>query len=464
MEWWSIGVLGCLLPATPPLHHSTTPLLHYSITPFMALRGKIYMNTTDQKISQYDLETLIRKIPKTDLHMHLDGSVRLETIAEIGEKEGIELPSYTAQGLHELVFKDHYQSLEEYLTTFGYSCAVMQKPEYLERIAYELAQDNQAEGVRYIEVRFAPQLHINKYMNMKEVLESVDRGLKRAQQEFNQRPEIIDGSEPPFYYGIIVCAMRSFNKNFSEYYHQFINAHAYSDMKNIRKMASYELAQGAVQIRDQYGIPIVGFDLAGAEKGYPPRDHWRAFQHVHENFMAKTVHAGEAYGAQSIFQAITELHADRLGHGYYLFDTSRIEDKKITNKQRYVEELCEYIAAHRITIEVCLTSNMQTNPFIPKLEDHAFKYMLERELSTTFCTDNRTVSKTSVTKEILLALGHFPITAKKLRNMIIYGFKRSFFPDTYSNKRRYVRKCINYYEKQVNDIPFESLLEQHRME
>ena len=413
-------------------------------------------------IQQTNLEELIKKIPKTDLHLHLDGSVRLGTIAEIGKKEGIELPSYTAEGLEELVFKDNYASLEEYLTTFGYSGAVMQKPEYIERISYELALDNQEEGVRYIEVRFAPQLHINEHMDMRKVLESVDKGLRRAQQEFNQRPEIVDGSEPPFYYGIIVCAMRSFNEYFSDYYKQFIAMHSYSDMKSIRKMASYELAQGAVRIRDETGLPIVAFDLAGAEKGYPPRDHWRAYQHAHENFMSKTVHAGEAYGAQSIFQAITELHADRLGHGYYLFDTEKIQDRKIIDKDRYVDELSEYIAQHRITIEVCLTSNLQTNPSIKRLEDHAFKHMLERELSTTFCTDNRTVSKTSVTQEILLALKHFPLTPTQLKHSIVYGFKRSFFPNTYSFKRRYVRKCINYYEKLMQDVPLDALLEDLR--
>ena len=407
---------------------------------------------------QQQLKDLITRIPKTDLHLHLDGSIRLGTIAEIGKREKIDLPSYTAEGLNELVFKEKYHDLEEYLTTFGYSCAVMQKPEYLERIAYELALDNQMEGVRYIELRFAPQLHINKIMDMEQVLDSVNKGLLRAQQEFNQRSEVKDGTEPPFYYGIIVCAMRSFNEHFSEYYANFVRAHAYSDMKSIRKMASLELAKGAVKIRDEMGIPIVGFDLAGAEKGFPPRDHWRAFQYAHENFMAKTVHAGEAYGAPSIFQAITDLHADRLGHGYYLFDMSKIDDKSITDKEQYIEKLCEYIAGHRITIEVCLTSNLQTNPTIKNLKNHAFKHMSARQLSTTFCTDNRTVSKTSVTNEILLALQHFPITRKQLRHIIVYGFKRSFFPDTYSNKRKYVRRCINYYEKLMEGRAFDALI------
>ncbi len=408
--------------------------------------------------AQQLLKNLITRIPKTDLHLHLDGSIRLDTIAELGKRAGIELPSYTAEGLEELVFKEKYQNLEEYLTTFGYSCAVMQEPEYLERIAYELAQDNQREGVRYIEVRFAPQLHINARMTMETVLESINKGLLRAQQEFNQRPEVRDGSEPPFYYGIIVCAMRSFNEHFSAYYADFVTAHTYSDMKSIRKMASFELAQGAVKIRDDLGIPIVGFDLAGAEKGFPPRDHWRAFQYAHEHFMAKTVHAGEAYGATSIFQAITDLHADRIGHGYYLFDMEKIQDHSIQDKARYIEELCEYIAEHRITLEVCLTSNLQTNPALESLIDHALKHMLAGDMSITLCTDNRTVSKTSVTNEILLALEHFHIPAKQMKDMLIYGFKRCFFPDTYTNKRKYVRQCIDYYERLVEEESLEALV------
>lgn len=405
----------------------------------------------EQNDVQQQLKDLITRIPKTDLHLHLDGSIRLNTIAEIGKREKIDLPSYTAEGLNELVFKEKYQNLEEYLTTFGYSCAVMQKPEYLERIAYELAQDNQHEGVRYIEVRFAPQLHINTMMTMETVLESVNNGLLRAQQEFNRQPQVRNGSEPPFYYGIIVCAMRSFDGHLSEHYANFVTAHTYSDMKSIRKMASFELAQGAVKIRDERGIPIVGFDLAGAEKGFPPRDHWRAFQYAHEHFMSKTVHAGEAYGATSIFQAITDLHADRIGHGYYLFDSDKIQDDGIQDKQRYIAELCEYIAEHRITLEVCLTSNLQTNPALENLTDHALQHMLAGDMSITLCTDNRTVSKTSVSHEILLALEHFDIPLKQLKDIIIYGFKRCFFPDTYSNKRKYVRQCIDYYERLVEE-------------
>lgn len=411
------------------------------------------------KIIEYDesLRDLIARIPKTDIHVHLDGSLRLETLIEIAQKEKIQLPSYTVEGLNELLFKDHYRNLEEYLQTFGYSCAVMQKPEYLERIAYEMALDNQAEGVRYMEVRFAPQLHINKTMDMKAVIDHVNKGLDRAQKEFNQRPEVVDGSEPPFRYGIITSALRSFGP-YSEYYANFIDVHRYSDRKTLHALCSLELAQGTAKIRHELGLPIVAFDLAGAEAGNPAKDHWRAFQYAHENFMKKTVHAGEAYGPPSIFQAITELHADRIGHGFYLFDTTKFGNGRINEieRKRYVSDLAQYIADRRVTIEVCLTSNLQTNPSLKQLSEHSFRKMIEHQLSVSICTDNRTVSKTTVTNEIMLALKHFKMTPKQLKNVIVYGFKRSFFPDDYAHKRLYVRKCINYYERMVAGTPLDA--------
>ncbi|NNG01266.1 MAG: adenosine deaminase family protein [Desulfobacteraceae bacterium] len=402
-----------------------------------------------------ELESLIRRIPKTDLHVHLDGSIRLDTIIDISKRDKLDLPSYTVDGLNETLFKDQYASLEEYLTTFAYSCAVMQNPEDLERIAYELALDNQAEGVRYMEVRFAPQLHIHDVMNMEDVLMAVNKGLKRAGDEFNARPEIKSGKQPPFHYGIIVCAMRNIGP-WSDFYSDFINCFSFSNEEEISRLASLELAKGVLKIRDKQDIPIVGFDLAGAEAGFPAANHWEAFQLAHEGFLPKTVHAGEAYGPESIFQAITELHTDRIGHGYFLFDESRITDPEIKDKKGYTRNLTQFIADRRITIEICLTSNLQTNPAIKSLKDHSFKKMLENNLSTTFCTDNRTVSKTTVTQEIMLALEHFPLDEKSLKNAIIHGFKRSFFPASYIKKRRYVRQCIDYYERVMGDLSSES--------
>jgi len=387
----------------------------------------------------------VQEIPKTDLHVHLDGSLRISTLIELARAQNVKLPSYTEEGLLEQVFKIHYQNLPEYLQGFGFTCAVMQDPESLERISYELAMDNAAEGVRYLEVRFAPQLHINENVDMETVLVSVNKGMERARKELNGN--LGDPDIPPFEYGIIACSLRFFVRQLSPYYARFMDAHAFSRSKEIYALASQELARAVVEIRDRSGIPVVGLDLAGAEAGYPAGDHIAAYQYAHKNFMKKTVHAGEAYGAESIFQAITDLHADRIGHGYQLFDRAAITDPEIKDPDDYIAKLSEFIADRRITIEVCLTSNMQTNPDLHDIRKHTFQEMINRDLSVTLCTDNRLVSRTTVIDEILLALNNFSITPSRLRDIIIYGFKRSFFPGTYTEKRRYVHEVIDYYQK-----------------
>ena len=387
----------------------------------------------------------IRALPKTDLHLHLDGSLRLQTLIDLAQQHDVELPSYTEEGLSELVFPATYDNLNAYLAGFAYTVAVLQTPEALERVAYELAQDNIEEHVFYIEVRFAPQLHANALMDIAGVLRAVDRGLSRAKSEHNNSPAVLSGFVPPFEYGIIVSAMRYFSGQFSPYYGTLLAAHPFSTHREVSSLGSLELARAATAIRDEHSVPIVGIDLAGAERGHPAEDHVLAFQHAHESFLKKTVHAGEDYGPESIFQAITDLHADRIGHGTYLFDTENISDK-VQDKPGYVEKLAEYIADRRITIEVCLTSNSQTIPAFADLTRHPFRKMLDSHLSCTFCTDNRLVSHTTVTDEIDKAVDLFGLSARDLRNSIIYGFKRSFFPGTYSEKRRYVREVIDTYE------------------
>lgn len=389
----------------------------------------------------------IKKIPKTDLHLHLDGSIRISTLIELAKENGISLPSYTEEGLKELVFKDKYENLGEYLKGFAYTGAVLQDKSSLERVAYELAIDNLSEGVRYIEVRFAPQLHQNKNLNIIDVFIAVNQGLAKAKQEFNSTDKIKSGAEPPFGYGIISCAMRMFDYGFSEYFDKLLDVHKHSERKWIFSLASQELVKASIEARDQYNIPVVGFDLAGMEKGYPAVDHKLAYSLAHKNFLKKTVHAGEDYGPESIFQAITELHADRIGHGVHLYNPKLIRNKEIKDKQAYIRDLAEYIGDRRITLEICLTSNMQTNPDLIELKNHPFKKMSESKLSVTFCTDNRTVSSTTVTDEIFKAVQTFNINRKDLKDIVIYGFKRSFFYGTYLKKRKYVRSVINYYDK-----------------
>ena len=389
----------------------------------------------------------IEKIPKTDLHLHLDGSLRLPTLIDLARENGVKLPAYDEKGLRRLVFKKKYASLTEYLKGFLYTTAVLQTPTALERVGYELAQDNQDEGVRYIEVRFAPQLHQNARMSSIDVMAALNRGLARAKDEFNSRAEVKKGEEPLFEYGIIACAMRMFDHGFSEYFDNLLNVHAHSERKWIFSLASQELVRAAVEAKTKFKLPIVGFDLAGAEAGFPAGDHAQAYALAHKNFLKKTVHAGEAYGPESIFQAITDLHADRIGHAVYLFDASMIKSPEIKDKKAYISNLVQFIADRRITIEVCLTSNLQTNPAIRSLAEHSFRLMRKAKLSATFCTDNRTVSQTTVSTEILKAVQAFGITPHELKNFVIYGFKRSFFPGTYIKKREYVHQIIDYYEK-----------------
>ncbi|MES2643766.1 MAG: adenosine deaminase family protein [Myxococcota bacterium] len=388
-------------------------------------------------------DALIAALPKTDLHVHLDGSLRVNTLVELARERNVPLPSFTEEGMNELVFKPSYANLGEYLAGFAWTCAVMQDAEAIERIAYEFALDNWAEGVRYVEVRFAPQLHQHVGLDARGVLRAVQKGMDRAAKEVNATlPE----NALPFRYGLIVCALRAFNETASTYYGQLMRALSKAPRRKVFGLASLELAREAVWARDEAGIPVVGFDLAGQEDGYPAVDHVEAYDYAHQNFMHKTVHAGEAYGAESIFQSITLLHADRIGHGYLLFSPERVTDPKIADKEAYTRRLADFIADRRVTMEVCITSNLQTNPAIGSAAEHPLRKMLDHRLSVVLCTDNRLVSHTTVSNEIRVAVDALGVNHRQLRDIIIHGFKRSFYPGTYLDKRAYVRQAIDHYD------------------
>jgi adenosine deaminase len=388
-------------------------------------------------------EEFLREIPKTDLHVHLDGSLRLSTLIDLAKEKNVTLPSYTEEGMRELVFKDKYESLDDYLKGFSYTGAVMNTAESLERIAYEFAFDNFQEGVRYVEVRFAPQLHINDLLSFEDVVKSIDRGMRNAATEINKS---IPSTQPEFRYGLIVCAMRYCNANFSSYYKNFFDMHKYSSERECISLASLELAKATVKLRDESDIPIVGFDIAGSEWGHPADEHKQSYDYVHKHFLHKTVHAGEASGPESIFSALTSCHADRIGHGLQLFREDKIIDTSITDKKSYISGLVNFLADSRITIEICLTSNLQTMPELKNIKEHSLSKMLDKRLSVSVCTDNRLVSNTSVCKELKLMTDNFNISEKMFKDIVVYGFKRSFFYGSYSEKREYVRKCIAYYE------------------
>lgn len=385
----------------------------------------------------------IKAIPKTDLHLHLDGSLRVSTLIELAHAAGVQLPADDEPGLRALVFKDKYANLEDYLRGFGLTTAVMQSEAALFRVSYELMMDNAAEGVRYIEVRFAPQLLMSEKMSFRQVMEAVDRGLRQARDELNSR---LAAGEPGYDYGIIVCAMRFFNEYFSPYYRNFTQQHAAASPSEIIRLASVEAARETVRLRRESTVQVVAFDIAGAENGFPASDHAEAYALIDAGLLGKTVHAGEAFGPESIFQAVAKLQAQRIGHGLHLFDEKMIQHAKTTDPQRYVDDLVNYIAARRITLEVCLTSNLQTTPEIGEVRHHALRTMLERDLSLSLCTDNRLVSNTTVCKEYQLALDNFPIAAPALKKLAVEGFKRSFCYHPYAQKQAYVGSIVDYYD------------------
>jgi adenosine deaminase len=376
---------------------------------------------------------LIRRLPKTDLHLHLDGSLRVASLIEMARERAVPLPSTTESGLREIVFRDHYRNLQEYLEGFRYTGAVLQDAEGLERAAFELCEDCQREGVRYVEIRFAPQLHVHPGFEMDDVVRAVDRGIRRAADAFNARPQVASGAEPRFVAGIILCALRFFTGEFSPGYRRILEAMPESPAQEVYSAASTQVARAAARMKHEQGLLVVGLDLAGQEHGYPAEDHRQGYQVAHEAFLGKTVHAGEDYGPESIFQAIGDLHADRIGHGTWLLDESKIRDARIVDRKAYVERLAQYVADKRITIEVCLTSNQQTVPELAgDLRRHPYGEMRKR---------------TDVSTEIARAVDAFGLSEREVRDSLIYGFKRSFFPGTYLEKRTYVRQVIDYADR-----------------
>jgi len=279
-----------------------------------------------------------------------------------------------------------------------------------------------------------------------EVLKAVAAGIAKAEKEFNGRAAVRNGSEPPFRAGILVCAMRFFAEPFSPSYKELLTALSDLPREQVFGIASETLVRTAIKARDELGLPIVGLDLAGPEKGYPASVHKRAYEMAHSAFLGKTVHAGEDYGPESIFQAITDCRADRIGHGTKIFQSNRLS-KEVANKSDYVPKLVRYVAERRITLEVCLTSNLQTLPALKSLKSHPFGKMLDERISVTLCTDNTLVSRTTITKEYAKAIEAFKIDASVLRHLLVYGFKRSFYPGTYTEKRAYVRQILDYRDE-----------------
>jgi adenosine deaminase len=319
--------------------------------------------------------SFFERLPKTDLHVHLDGSLRLPTILELAEQDGIALPASTPEELAKLMHVgENTGSLVEYLKAFDITLKVLQTEHALTRAAFELAEDAARENVRYMEVRYSPMLHTRRGLRLTTVVEAVIEGLWQAKQKY--------GIES----NVIICGIR-----------------------NISPESSLEMAQLAVAYKNR---GVVAFDLAGAEYDHPAKHHRAAFQLVRDNNINVTIHAGEAYGPESIAQAIHVCGAHRIGHGCRLRESG---------------DLLHYVNDHRIALECCPSSNVQTGA-VRDLASHPIKLYHDLGLRVTVNTDNRLITDTTVSRELWLCHTQLGMTVADIKRIILNGFKAAFLP------------------------------------
>jgi adenosine deaminase len=318
---------------------------------------------------------LLQRLPKTDLHCHLDGSLRLDTVIDLARQQGGKLPTFDRDELHRmLVAGDQVTSLDDYLRAFDITLGVLQVEDALERAAYELAEDAWRENVRYLEVRYSPLLHTRQGLRPAQVVEAVLRGLRMAKRELGIR------------YGVILCAIRTLGPE-----------------------SSLRIAELCIAFKNR---GVVGFDLAGSEVGNPAKVHKHAFQLVVDNNINCTAHAGESFGPDSVHQAIHKCGAHRIGHGTRLIESG---------------DLLNYVNDHRTPLEVCPSSNVQTHA-ATGWDTHPVDFFVDYGLRVTINTDNRLMSDTTVTKELLLCHQHYGWSLQTIKEIIISGFKSAFMP------------------------------------
>ncbi|MDP2471272.1 MAG: adenosine deaminase [Candidatus Palauibacterales bacterium] len=321
-----------------------------------------------------DLEAWLHGLPKAELHLHLDGSLRPSTILELAEDAGVSLPYADERSLYDYLFVQDGRDLVDYLKRFELTLSVMQTAESLERTAFELCEDAVSENVRYLEIRYSPVLHQQGDLSLEEAVEAPLRGVRRAEAELGVKA------------GLIVCAIRNFPPS-----------------------TSVQLAELAVAFK---GRGVVAFDLAGGEAGNPALDHVEAFRVALRGNLGVTIHAGEAAGADSIAQALHECGAHRIGHGTRLYEDP---------------ELLEYVADHQVPIEVCLTSNVQTHA-VESFDDHPLRRYFDAGIPVSLHTDNRLMSGTTLTREYARAAEHQGFSEDGLVELVRNGFRSAFLP------------------------------------
>lgn len=327
----------------------------------------------------------LERLPKAEIHCHLDGCLRPRTVLELAEEQGIELPTTNLARLTRLLQAGkRTRNLGDYLKIFDITLSVLQREEALYRAAYELAEDAAAENIRHLEVRYSPILHRKKRLPFPRIVDPVIKGLA-------------DGGRPHrMTTGVIICGIRSMDPKYS-----------------------LALAELAVEYKNR---GVLAFDLAGQERDYPAKAHREAFQLVLRSNINSTVHAGEAFGPASIAQALHYCGAHRIGHGTRL---------------REDPDLMQYVNDHRIPLEVCLSSNVQTRA-VASLREHPFHFYFKQGLRVTLNTDSRLVSATTLSHELSLAVRAFRLSPYEVKRIIINGFKSSFLP--YAQKARVLRE------------------------
>jgi adenosine deaminase len=333
-------------------------------------------------------EKFIRSFPKVILHDHLDGGLRPQSVIELAKDVGYKkLPTGDAGELAEWFQRGARRgSLPLYLQGFAHTCGVMQTEEALERVAYEMMEDMKNDGVAYVETRFSPIFHTEKGLPSMSVVKAVLRGLERGEKDFGVR------------WGLIVCAMRN--------------------MK-----LSMEMAELAVDFRER---GVVGFDLAGEEGGFPPKKHVDAFHYIQRENFNITIHAGEGFGKESIWQAIQWCGAHRIGHATRLIEDI-VLDERDPDHVINMGYLAQYVLDKRLPLEICLTSNVDTGA-VKSLEEHPFRVYFKYNFRTTLNTDNRLMSGTSMTKEFKIAHDTFDLTFDDLEKLTINAMKSAFVP------------------------------------
>ena len=328
---------------------------------------------------------VIRQLPKTELHCHLDGSLRPRTVLELAQQQGVHLPTYHLGRLTRLLQAGkRTRNLADYLKIFDLTLAVMQEKDALYRVAYELVEDCAAENVRHLEVRYSPILHRKKRLPYEDIVDPVIAGLRDA------------GFKHKVSTGVIICGIRSMSPK-----------------------VSMALAELVVAYK---GRGVLAFDLAGQERDYPAKAHREAFQLILKQNINTTVHAGEAFGAASIGQALHYCGAHRIGHGTRLHEDA---------------DLVRYVRDHRIPLEMCISSNVQTR-VARSVHKHPLGDYYRQGLRVTLNTDNRLMSATTVSQEIALAARGFRLSPYELKRIVINGFKSAFMP--YPQKARMLRE------------------------